>query len=220
MENKDLATALTDEIGDDYLQEIATDLGDVAIDQILTDEILKEIPIFGLLLKTYKSAIGIREQIFIKKIAIFLFNLKDVSKEKRQAFINKIDTEKEFGHKVGEKLLILLERVDDLQKPQIIAKIFKAAVNEHINYEQFLKLSAIVERAFLPDLLTLKTGKHQTKDVLDHFVSIGVMTLNIELKRNLYRVRASIGGKDTPPEPELKYIPNTLYYLLIQYGLK
>lgn len=119
------------------LQNVSIDLAEVAIDQLIDDGVFKDIPILGTIYGVGKAALQIREILFLKKIIYFLTEIKDVPPYKREQMVETINTSEKFRTKVGEKLLFIIDRCEDYEKAQIIAKLFKAFINETIDYNDF-----------------------------------------------------------------------------------
>jgi len=151
------------------LADLSAEALEVGVDQFIDNELLKEIPIFGGAVKIYNLSQRISEGFFMKKIARFLFQLKDIPKEKRERFIHKLEDEKE-NRKVGEKLLIMLNKLDEVDKASIIGNLFKAFIEAKIDYNQFLRLSNLVDKSLLDDLFILK----RTPDVSNSIALKGV----------------------------------------------
>jgi hypothetical protein len=224
-----LENSLIDEVTGDNLGELLIEGAEITLDYFMEEGVLKEIPFFGTLYKGAKAVLGIRERIFAKKVFRFLIEIKDIPTKKRKDFINKLEMDNEFRQKVGEKLIFLLEQLDDIEKPKIIGKLFKAAINERISYEDFLRLSAIVQKAFLPDLNKLKSYpaiRGITKTVEEQFVTIGIYSMQLidnERGRRLAS-RYSLGGSNINEQfkipPVLKFEINDFGKSLIEYGLK
>ncbi|MCX6351316.1 MAG: hypothetical protein NTX03_05585 [Bacteroidetes bacterium] len=218
-----LEVSLINEVTGDNLKELLVEGAEITIDHFLEESVLKEIPFFGTLYKATKAAFGLRESIFAKKVFKFLIELKDIPKEKREEFINNLEENKEYRQKVGEKLIILIEQLDDIEKPQIIGKLLMAAINEDITYEGFLRLSSIVQKAFLPDLKKLKTHpyiKGVNRLIEEHFVSIGVYSMKLEedqINNNFIYFHKENEQNNSPPL--VKYELNILGKNLIKYGL-
>ena len=224
-----LENSLIDEVTGDNLSELLIEGAEITLEYFMEEGVLKEIPFFGTLYKGAKAVLGIHERIFAKKVFSFLVELKDIPTKKRKDFINKLEMDNEFRQNVGEKLIVLLEQLDDIEKPIIIGKLFKAAINESISYEDFLRLSAIVEKAFLPDLIKLKSYpsiRGINKVIEEQFVAIGIYSmklLNNERGRSLAS-RFTLGGSNINEQlkipPILKFELNNLGKSLIEYGLK
>lgn len=108
MENKGIQKSFNDSIVSN-LYGIAEDLAEFDIDQILTNELLKDITIVGIFAKLLSLGINVKDKLFLKKVLSFLKPIKDIPKEKREEMIKKINKEKNHKIKVGEKLLYIID---------------------------------------------------------------------------------------------------------------
>ena len=54
--------------------------------------------------------------------------------------------------KVVEHLLVSLDKMDELEKPEILAKVFCACLDEKIQLETFRRLASSINAAFYADL--------------------------------------------------------------------
>jgi len=218
-DSKDLGFALINEVAGDKLNELVIDASEVALDSFINEGIFKEIPFFGTLYKTYKAAVGIREAIFAKKIFKFLTEIKDIPQTEREQFVNKLEEDEKFKNRVGEKLLVLIDQLDDLDKPTLIGRLFTAAIQGEIKYYEFLRLSQVIKDAFLPDLLMLKespSGWKLSDTISQHLNSLGIMDLEIEEYKGDYR---KMFGSDQLYKLGYKGV-NRLGKLILKYALK
>jgi len=147
-----LSNSLTQTLMDSDLQDVTISLAEVFADSLMEDGIAKDIPIIGSVIGLGKTAIGVKECLFLKKIIYFISELKNISTEKRNAMIEKIDSSGKFRTKVGEKLLYIIDKCDDHEKTQIIARLFSAFLLEKIIYDEFLRASHIVDQIMIDDL--------------------------------------------------------------------
>jgi hypothetical protein len=164
------------------LQNVSIDLAEVAIDQLINDGVFKDIPILGTIYGVGKAALQIREILFLKKIIYFLTEIKDVPPYKREQMVETINTSEKFRTKVGEKLLFIIDRCEDYEKAQIIAKLFKAFINETIDYNDFLRSSSIVDRIMIEDLYWFVNHEVEGEMFyeLDDLISTGLLTFTVE----------------------------------------
>lgn len=139
---------------------INDDIIEYGIDEMISDDVLKGIPIVDFFNAIYKVGKSINNAIFTKKILKFLYELKRIDTLKRQEIISKINNDKKYSRKVGETLIMIIDKIDDLIKPHIIGKLFNATIREKITYEKFLYLSHIVNNTYIDHLLKLKEEKH------------------------------------------------------------
>ena len=67
-----LPDKLTETIKDDNFQDLIMDLGETAIDAVLDEGVLKEIPILGSFLGVARATMSIQDKLFTKKLLTFL----------------------------------------------------------------------------------------------------------------------------------------------------
>ena len=59
---------------------------------------------------------------------------------------------RDFRKRVEENLLLLLDRLDDMGKPELIGRLFSAYLRQELAYEDFQRLAGSIDRAYMPDL--------------------------------------------------------------------
>lgn len=143
----------------DQIKEITKDLTEVAIDTFFNDGILKDIPIVGTFFNLYNLSQNISNSFFTKKILKFLLELNSISNKERLNFIEQLDNENESA-KIGEKLLIIINNLEDVDKATILGKLFKLAIEGKIEMQTFMRLSYMVDRAYLEDLKVLRDNEY------------------------------------------------------------
>ena len=109
-----------------------TDFGEIALDSVMKDGILKDIPVIGSIIGISKAAISIRDKLLVRKILDFLQELSDTTEEERKKFLQGFEDNPQEQRRVGENLMLLLDRLDDLGKPTMIAKLLKAYVRASV----------------------------------------------------------------------------------------
>lgn len=62
---------------------LLSDLGEIAIDSIIKDPILKEIPILGSVFNVIKLSLNIQDRIFINKLKTFIDNVEKMKSGKK-----------------------------------------------------------------------------------------------------------------------------------------
>jgi hypothetical protein len=175
MELQKLPDQLADSTYDPDIINITTDISEVGLDRLLDDGFIKDLPVIGNIAKLFKAYFNIRDRIFLAKVAKFLFKLKDVSERERRSFKDKIRNDTKLKKKVGLNLVLILERLDDFKKPDIIGKCFAYYLSNKITFEKFRRLASAIDLAFIDDIEAL----------LDE--SIERTEFNINFKENLVR---------------------------------
>lgn len=151
-----IGTSLLESALSNGAAEIAMDVADLALDAALDEGVLKDVPVFGWLLKAHGVANTVRERIFLSKVAKFLQAAATISDSDRVKFQEKIAADPEFCRKVGENLVLLLDRQDNMDKARILGKVFSGYLRGVIVYDSFLKIASAVDRALISDLKSLE----------------------------------------------------------------
>lgn len=152
-----IGTSLVQSVWAAGASEIATDVAEIALDTMLDEGVMKEIPVFGWFVKGYGVINTIRDRVFLKKIAMFLRGLDRVNEDEKKEFREKIEEDESFCRKVGENLILVLDRQDSFDKAYALGRAFSGYLKGKITYQMFLKLAAAIDRSFTDDLLNLET---------------------------------------------------------------
>lgn len=83
-------------------------------------------------------------------------NSGNVDKEKLTNYKDRLNRNKKEAEKELGRVLIILNQIIDNDKSIMLGKIFKAYVNEKIDWNQFCEFSEIINRLFLQDVDALK----------------------------------------------------------------
>lgn len=163
------------------LQNVTSGLAEVVLDAIIDEGIARDIPIIGTLFGIGNAVGTVKDQLFLKKIITFLSELSSIDISQRRKMVSNIETNEKYKTKVGEKLLFILDRCDDYEKAQLVAKLFAAFINEEIEYGDFLRCSVIVERVFLGDLhdFVHSDWNYIEIDNAPHLLNTGLVDLSI-----------------------------------------
>ncbi len=135
--------------------DLAADLGEIALDQFLKDGPLKDVPFVGSLVKMWRGTVSLRDSLFLKKLLRFLASAQ-VDGNERQQFLQKLQTDSDFRRDTGLHLCLVLERLDDIEKADVLAALFASFVVGNITRDDFRRLSGALDRAHLPDLKVLR----------------------------------------------------------------
>ena len=178
-----LESELLRSIGSSSLKDLSTDVSEAILDQAFDDGLLKDIPILGSLSKL-RTAVGTaRDHIFTKKVAYFLLALSKVPEQKRVAFLTSIAARGE-ERRVGETLLVLIDRLDNYDRAELLAKIFAAFISERLTMDEFRRLARVVEQLPAGSTGALRTfyspnrqGIETGGEFLTQFAGLGLVTI-------------------------------------------
>jgi hypothetical protein len=154
MENK-IDTSFKKTIVSDDALSLAKDYSEIALDALFEDGTIKEIPIIGTAISLFKIGSSLRDRHLLKKIVNFLNSLKDVPKEKREEFLKKIDSDDNFKENVFEKVMLILDRLDETSKAELIGNLFKLYIMGVFDKQKFLRFAGMAERLIYYDLMAL-----------------------------------------------------------------
>ncbi len=143
--------------------KIIEDVLEMGLDSALQDDLIKNIPIIKWIFIIGKTAINVRDYFLIKKLCHFISGLKDIDKKEKEAFLftySKIEYEK----RLGEHIIMILDRYDHLDKASLLSKVFIAFVREEINIDEFFRISSSIEKAYTEDLKNLLKYFTKTDD--------------------------------------------------------
>jgi hypothetical protein len=160
------------------LANVNIDLAELTLDSIMNEGLLKDLPIVGGIVGLSKFGIKVSEFLFLKKVLKFLAQLNSTTPEERRKFIVQVETNEAYNKKVGLALILILDRLEDLEKPEIIGKLLAASVRGKIDYQTFLRLSSMVQKLFIPDLAYLrriKKGIEVSYEKMDELYLSGLM---------------------------------------------
>lgn len=190
-EKKDnIEQSIVDSISKTDLTDLSLEIGETILDSILEEGILKDIPVFSIFWNLAKTGISIKDKLFAKKIYKFLTELQNISQIERENFISEVEESQDYEAKVGETLLLIIDKCDDMKKSSIMGKLFSAAIQRQISYIEFLKLSSIVNRAFLPTLSALKHDSEISRNDFEELFSLSLVTLKLENDLGSYERRS------------------------------
>ncbi len=116
---KENSNALDESIKSDHLENLTIDILESISDSVFYDGLLKDIPIVSIIYNLTKTGLNINDKLFLKKVLYFLSSLKDIPHKKRTEMFTKINDDKTYRIKVGEKLLYILDKSDDHEKSYI-----------------------------------------------------------------------------------------------------
>lgn len=142
-------------INEESITDLSVETADLLLNSILEGELIDDIPFVGLVTKTIKVGKSVKEYFFIKKIVSFLFELQDYSMQERKDFTNRIQNSDSSKEKFGETIIIIIDRLDSVEKAQIVGRLTSNLINQKLSREECLRFCRIVERSFLEDLKAL-----------------------------------------------------------------
>ena len=152
MEKDSIETSLVETLKNSELAKVAEITAELSVDGIIDDGLFRDIPVISTIVSFAKVGISVKSYFFSKKLIRFLASISEVSREDRKKMIERLEADKSFRHKVGENIILLLDRLDDLEKPELVAKAFKAYSYGFIDAEQLQRINYAIERLLMVDI--------------------------------------------------------------------
>jgi hypothetical protein len=188
--------------------EIAQDLLELGLEEFSRNDAVTKLPVVGSFVAFGKTALAVRDWLFVKNILAFLKGLDEVSPKERQEWVIKLKGDK-FQKKVGEEILSIIDKLKDIKKNEIAGRIFAAYIQGVISYPKVIDLTEKLDRLFTSDLQNLKTGlPNQTEDK-ERFLSIGLYFRDRSTGQ-LSGNRAFISSNELSPNKDCQFLVNLI----------
>ena len=123
------------------------DIGEVLLDTVFEDGILKDIPIIGTIAGITKATVAIRERQLAKNTYAFIKGIREktIPQEKLDEYRQKLEDPKKADRELGY-VLLLLDREIRAEKSVILGRMYAAVVDQSISWEQFQELSEALDK--------------------------------------------------------------------------
>lgn len=206
----DLGSALTRSIGSEDLTNSLSTIADVALDAMVTA--VHGVPILSAIVSFARAGSDIKHELEYRKVVRFLQALSKTSTKKRAAFAAKLHAEGK-SEEFGQNILLLLSRLDDVTKPNIVGRIIGAHIEGNISFDKAMRLAAIIDRCYASDLNYLKAFKDGTQgegsDIAAMLCAAGLLANN----------GIDGGTFDDPQAGGIVYSLSEYGKLLLKYGM-
>jgi len=161
------------------------DIVEIGIDSLLDDGLFKDIPIVNMLVGVKNTYQNIHDRNLLKQTLAFIkqFNSGTIDQNKLVKYKELINSDSKKAEKELGRVLIILNSTVDMEKSQMLANLYKAYINEKINWNQFCEFSEIIKMLFLNDFNIIKLiYNHQITDTsgieiypIDRLSSLGIV---------------------------------------------
>ena len=154
----ELVPVFEDSLFGTSIADVGIEFAELGIDSILSDGILKDIPIIGTIVGVGKLAHNVHDRNLIRQTLTFIneFNKGLISPEKIEKHRKKLhDNPKKLEEELGRVLILLDQNIDTI-KSTFEGKFYVAYVDEKISWDEFCELCDITERLFVSDITNLR----------------------------------------------------------------
>lgn len=149
----ELIPAFRQSIFNDSIADSVANIAEVGIDSIMSDGLLKDLPIINLFLNASRTFNAIHERNLLKNTALFLdaINSQKINDRQIQAYKKKLLNKKTAERELG-RVIVLLNQYVDNKKAQMLGKLFCQYIDRDYSWDKFCELSDILNRLFLDDI--------------------------------------------------------------------
>jgi hypothetical protein len=127
--------------------------GDLILDSLIENELIKEIPVIGTSLKIIGAVRSVRDNAYLNKIRTFLNQVGEISEDQKQRLISESKKSKKNRVKFGNALYSSLEQSDSQVKIQYIGIAFEAFLNKDIEEHDLRMICHIINNTFVDELI-------------------------------------------------------------------
>lgn len=136
-------------IKSENLKDITIDLVEMALDNQITNEVLKEVPILKSLVAVRNIYNSYTDRIFIKKTMNVLLELGEINWKDRVELTSDLDDDDGTG---TEKILMAIDGIQTIQKCKVFGRLCKLKALNKIDKDDFLRLTKLIQDAYLEDI--------------------------------------------------------------------
>lgn len=190
------------------LVDIFLQAGEFVIDQAIENNLLKDIPVFGVLVSGYKTVVNIKAYRLARKVFKLLYNLQDTTPKERQKFVKRYC---EFNQEdTAAALLEILEKINNINTVTVVCNLIKAVIKEEITIIQFNRLIVAMQRTSYTDLIQLEKYENEYDEygLSDALLSSGL----------IYQSNYDNKAEEGKSENKFQISPNGI--LLLKHGFK
>lgn len=149
--NNDLAKSMEETLEYGNLEFIGN-LGEIAIDAVLDEGLLKDVPVIGSLVGLSKTIRNVYDYMFAKKLIAFLFRVKECDRKERAKAIQKWSKDSKYRIHVGETLIGMIQRCDDTIKAKWLSMLFYEMVLKRDESRLFMRAEKIISSLSVMDV--------------------------------------------------------------------
>ena len=127
------AESMLESVARSNLRDLASQFAEMGLDSVLDPGIVRDVPIVSTIVALTSSIMAVRDRMLVKKILAFFAAIESVPEDTRRKQIDFLASNPRERQRVGETLMLLLDRLDDFDKPELLARAFSAYLRLQID---------------------------------------------------------------------------------------
>lgn len=199
-------------VGDTILDsntDFLVDIGEVGIDFIFDESPLIQLPFVKTVYSIAKTGIAIRDRHLLNKTLMFIkkLNANNLDSEEYEKYKKRLKEKDENIYKELEYVIIILDKMIEKEKSEVLANLYSAYINKEINFNEFKNLSLVLDNFLLYDKISLGilyNGDTKLKNMQDTYGS-GNRLISLGLAYNINGYNRSPNGNISfsPPKNDI-----------------
>lgn len=148
-------------------KDIFNDIGEVFLDSLFEDGILKDIPIFNTVFALCKTGMNIRERHFLKETFYFIksFNDGSIDEQKLSDYREMLINDPKRAEKELERVILLLNAHLNNEQSARLGCFYRHYIKKDISWDGFVELSEANSRLFEADFKLLVNLPKEPKEM-------------------------------------------------------
>ena len=194
--------------------EWVADVADTASSIASNETVLEGIPIAGSILRAIKGASEVKDILFQRKIIRILKETGTTSQQDRDEFYEYLMRENKIDE-FGETVILLIDRVDHLEKATIIGRIMAANISRNIDYDTAIRICYMINNCYIGDLRFLKEAEEPLPSDIQYTAGT-LLTSGLVTPKGM-----DSGNYNRADEPVFGpiYVKNKYSQALVKFGL-
>ncbi len=197
------------------LHDITIDLVEKVLDNEITNEVLKEIPVLKSLVAVKNIYTSYTDKIFIKKTMNVLLELGDLDVDEKDELLDELDETDESGI---EKILMAVDRLETIKKCKVYGRLCKLKAKGEILVWDFLRLTKLIQDAYLDDLALITDFKKGDKKEIWEENYVAIIALGLLFQEPSEQMPIERNYQYDDGDPEFKGGEIKFYYRLSDVG--
>lgn len=132
--------------------EASLENAEAVTDVLTNNELLKSIPFVSTAVKLLEGTLDLRDRLFAAKIQRFIQELDSVASDEKVRFKEALANEPEVSARAGETALLLLDKLNDLKKADLLDFYFTCLLRNRIDGHQFRRITNAIDIGFIDDI--------------------------------------------------------------------
>lgn len=124
---------------------------EAVVDILTKDDLISAVPFASTAFKAVKALDTYRDRVFAEKLQAFVSGVESLSPDQRRELARKFTADDE-GRKAGETLLLVLDKLTDMDKPALLGLLLKGFGEGRINSTEMRRLAMAIDLTFADDL--------------------------------------------------------------------